>query len=203
MRCVRHPVPSRRRRSLLLRVAGITALLACAGRAGADVGPDAGATEPAVHPTLLWTMAQAVPSPEWLFRGGAVHFGARWQVTPLLYSFGINRKLSPWRSFVAEPLVRHVGSIELFGAPEYLALGGSFAKSWLFRGGLRAYFPLLHRGEYLSCSIGGSAFHVRDRGGSAYEGGLYTLFGFLGAQVTYSPAAHFRATTLSLSLRIF
>lgn len=160
-------------------------------------------TEPDVHPSLLWFAAQLVPSPEWHIADGGVHFGVRWQVTPLLYSFGIHRKLSPWRTFVVEPLVRHAGSLELFASPEYLTVSPDFEKNWLLRGGLRAYFPLAHRGEYLSCSLGGSAFYARSRIGVAYEAGLYTLGGVVGAQVTFAPTPGLRSTTVTLSLRYF
>lgn len=161
------------------------------------------ATEPAVRPTLLWAATQLIPSPEWRVADGGVRFGVRWQITPLLYSFGINRKLSPWRALVVEPLVRHTGSIELFASPEYIAVTPVFHENWLLRAGIRAYFPLLHRGEYLSWSIGGSALYFRERGGAAYEAGLYTLGGVVGIQVTVTPTALLRSTTFTLSLRYF
>jgi hypothetical protein len=161
------------------------------------------ATEPAVHPTLLWAVTQLLPSPEWRVADGGVRFGVRWQITPLLYSFGINRKLSPWRALVVEPLVRHSGSMELFASPEYITVTPVFHENWLLRAGIRAYFPLAHRGEYLSCSLGGSALYFRERIGAAYEAGLYTLGGVVGIQVTVTPTALLRSTTFTLSLRYF
>jgi hypothetical protein len=189
---LRHPLYKLR----ALEAALIALALTCAGRASA-------ATEPAVRPTLLWAAAQLLPSPQWRVAKGVVHGGVRWQVTPLLYSFGVNRRLSPWRKFVVEPLVRHAGSVELFGSPEYIAVTPAFVRNWLFRGGIRAYFPLLHRGEVLSCSVGGSALYFLQRAGSAFEGGLYTLNGVVGAQVTYTPTESLRSTTFTLSLRYF
>jgi hypothetical protein len=168
-----------------------------------DEGRASAATEPAVRPTLLWAAAQLLPSPQWRLANGVVHGGVRWQITPLLYSFGVNRRLSPWRRFVVEPLVRHAGSVELFGSPEYLAVTPAFVQNWLFRGGIRAYFPLLHKGEVLSCSLGGSALYFLHHVGSAFEGGLYTLNGIVGAQVTYTPTKSLRSTTFTLSLRYF
>jgi hypothetical protein len=167
------------------------------------LGEREAATEPNVHPTLLWAAAQLLPSPEWRVTERGVRFGVRWQVTPLLYSFGINKKLMPFRTLVVEPLVRHAGSVELFASPEYITGTPVFQKNWLLRGGLRAYFPLAHRGEYLSCSIGGSALYFREHVGASYEAGLYTLGGLVGVQVTYTPTALLRSTTFTLSLRYF
>ncbi|WP_437756005.1 hypothetical protein [Sorangium sp. So ce1389] len=163
----------------------------------------AAATEPGIRFTLPWLFVQLVPSPELWIGPSGTHFGVRWQVTPVLYSFGINRKLSPWRAFIVEPLTRHAGSIELFGSPEYIAGAGDLAGSWMARGGVRAYFPLLARGDYLSCSLGGSALYFREQVAASYEAGLYTLFGGLGAQVTYTPTAALRSTTITLSIRYF
>jgi hypothetical protein len=135
--------------------------------------------------------------------GSSVYAGMRWQVTPLLYSFGINRKLSPWRSLIAEPVVRHSGSIELFFSPEYLSKSGTFAEHWLFRGGLRSYFPLLSKGEYLSTSLGASMLHFDHHLGAAASAGVYVFYGFVGAEVTYCPTGALRSTTVTLSLRVF
>jgi hypothetical protein len=188
--------------AVTLALAATTPCAASPGGTRAALGRSA-ATEPAIRPSLAWAMFQLVPSPEWLVEQGTVRFGLRWQVTPLLYSFGIHRKLSPWRSFIAEPLVRHAGSLELFGSPEYIAGGPSSGGNWLLRGGVRAYFPLVQRGDYLSCSLGGSALHFRGEPAASYEAGLYTFFGVLGVQVTYTPAPALRSTTLTLSLHYF
>ena len=203
-----------RARRLARRLA--PALAACAAVLGwplarADAAPEgprqaaatAAATEPGIRLTLPWLLVQLVPSPELWIGPGEAHLGLRWQVTPLLYSFGINRKLSPWRAFVVEPLTRHAGSIELFGSPEYIARPGALGERWMLRGGVRAYFPLLHRGDYMSCSLGGSAVYAREQLGASYEAGVYTLFGALGAQVTYTPTAALRSTTFTISIRYF
>jgi hypothetical protein len=197
-------------RRLACRLAPLFAALAAAAPAGearaegaAPAAAPRAPAEPAVRPTLVWAVVQALPSPEWVLLPAGVRFGARWQVTPLLYSFGIHPRLSPWRALVAEPLVRHAGSIELYGSPAYLAGGGGAANRWLLRAGLRAYFPLLDRGEYLSCSLGGAALYFRDQPGAAYEAGLYTVFGVIGLQIAYAPAPHLRAASLTLNLRYF
>lgn len=172
-----------------------------------ELAASGSATEPDIRLTLPWLLVQLVPSPALWIGPGGTRFGVRWQVTPVLYSFGINRKLSPWRAFIVEPLTRHAGSIELFGSPEYVAGSGAAPGGWMLRGGARAYFPLLERGETLSCSLGGSAVHARvharDHVAASYEAGLYTLFGGLGVQVTVTPTAALRSTTITLSLRYF
>jgi hypothetical protein len=153
-------------------------------------------------PTPLWLLTQAIPSPQTLFSEDAVAFGLRWQVTPLLYSFGVHRRVSPWRVLVAEPLVRHSGSVEVFGAPEYLALDGASSR-WGLRGGLRAYFPLLHRGEYLSLSLGTSVLRFDDETSMAAEAGAYVLFGILGLQVDASPTLAGGSVLARVSVRYF
>ncbi|AKT37291.1 uncharacterized protein CMC5_014220 [Chondromyces crocatus] len=160
-------------------------------------------TEPRVQATFPWLLTQLIPSPEWVISDEGVRFGGRWQATPLLYSFGIDPRLSPWRSMVAEPIVRHAGSVELFVSPTYLAGGGSLGNRWLFRSGVRAYFPLLDRGEYLSCSVGGALVYHRDEVGVAYEAGIYTLFGVLGLQAAYTPTRDLRMGSLTLNIRYF
>jgi len=180
------------------------ALLTLPARAlAADTGAPP-PTEPGAYATPLWALLQLVPSSEVVVWDGRARYGARWQVTPLLYSFGINRKLSPWRTFVVEPIVRHSGSIEAYLSPE--VLGGAFpgpGDRWIVRGGLRAYFPLLYRGDYLSGSVGGSVFRAKDRAGVGFDGALHTLGGFFGLRVGYSPTPGLRMTTVSLEVRIF
>ncbi|MFS8065855.1 MAG: hypothetical protein ACMG6S_05720, partial [Byssovorax sp.] len=80
---------------------------------------------------------------------------------------------------------------------------GSFAERWLFRGGVRSYFPLIDKGESLSASIGASLLHFDHHVGGAWSAGIYTLYGFVGAEITYCPTPELRSTTLTLSLRMF
>jgi len=182
----------------------LAAALAGPARALAADTPAPPPTEPGANATALWAALQLIPSPEVVVWNGAARFGARWQVTPLLYSFGINRKLSRWRGFVVEPIVRHSGSSELHLSPEILA--GTLAagtERWILRSGLRSYFPLLYRGDYLSGSAGGSLVHAGDRNGVAFDGGLHTLGGFFGLRASYCPTPGLRITTVALEIRIF
>ncbi|MEE9118832.1 MAG: hypothetical protein V3U02_09625 [Calditrichia bacterium] len=161
-------------------------------------------TEPKVYPSSLWISSQFIPSPELIsVKDDRLRFGLRWQVTPLLYSFGINRKLNPWRYFVVEPLVRQNGSIELFFTPEWLNVTNKFKTNWLFRGGIRVYVPLYRRGEYLSGSLAASYYNFNGDQGISYEAGIYLFFGILGFQVTYSPEMKTSPWVFTLRLRYF
>lgn len=172
-----------------------------AGQRGDRDERDEASTTP--RPSVVWMLAQLVPSPE-LVQGEAVtRFGLRWQVTPLLYSFGVNRRVSPWRTLIVEPLVRQGGSIELFLGPEYIPYGRTALDSLLWRVGVRSYFPVLEYGDYLSVSIGTSYFAFADRSGAAYEAGIYALFGMIGAQFTWSPTGGPATSIATLRLRYF
>lgn len=164
---------------------------------------DASVTEPDIHPSLMWSIAQFIPSPEWITSSDGSRFGIRWQVTPLLYSFGINKKLSPLRYFIAEPLVRQSGSVELFFTPEYLNLEDKLKDKWLFRGGARIYIPLWQRGEYLSASLAASYYNFNGVNGISYEGGIYLFAGILGFQTTYSPSFTNSKWIFTIRLRYF
>ena len=161
--------------------------------------------EPNVHPTWPWVVTQLVPSPE--LAGGrhaGPRFGLRWQVTPLLYSWGVHRGLSPWRYFVAEPFVRQSGSIELYFTPEYFpGFGRSFGADWMARTGVRTYLPLVAHGESLSMSIGASHFYFEDRSGAAFEAGVYTFSGIVGVQITASASPGPFSWIATLRLRYF
>jgi hypothetical protein len=156
------------------------------------------------HPplTVAWVAAQLVPSPLVAF-GREAALGLRWQLTPLLYSWGRYHELSPWRAFVIEPPMRLSGSVEAFVSPEYVALGPRAEDRWIARGGARAYVPLLHRGEYLSASLGGSAYVHRGDVGPTIEAGIYAVFGIVGLQVSYSPLLAGGTGMAALCLRYF
>lgn len=171
--------------------------------AGQPVLGDDAASEPAIRPTPLWLLAQLAPSPEIAYGDATSHFGLRWQITPLLYSFGINRRLLPWRVAVVEPLVRQSGSVELFLGPEYLVRGPTIWDGWLWRAGVRTYVPLLERGDYLSISFGASCYVFAGRAGASYEVGSYVLFGIIGAQITLSPKGGPAQAIATLRLRYF
>ena len=90
-------------------------------------------------PDAAWAITQLVPSPEIAVGGEerGAHVGLRWQVTPLLYSFGVNRRVSPWRAFIAEPMVRQGGSVEAYVSPEWIDEGPRAIDRFALRPGLR------------------------------------------------------------------
>jgi hypothetical protein len=148
-----------------------------------------------------WTVTQLVPSPLLVTSSHHVGAGVRWQVTPVLYSFGVTAH--PWRAFVVPPSVRHSGSVELFGSPEWACCAPTGNSSWLGRVGSRVYLPLVERGEALSWSFGGSYYRASSHGGAAAELGIYTLYGVFGITVTVSPALARREVITALSVRYF
>ena len=183
---------------------GVAAAVALSLSLGAPVARgDDEVTEPAVRPTALWLVAQLATSPEIAYGNTVFRFGLRWQLTPLLYSFGIHRRLSPWRVAIVEPLVRQSGSVELFLSPEYFVRGPTFWDGWLWRAGVRTYLPLIERGDYLSASLGASCYDFAGRAGASFEIGAYVLFGIVGAQITWSPRSGPAQTIATLRLRYF
>jgi hypothetical protein len=156
------------------------------------------ARDPNPRLSLEWALFQLIPSPEFGFdETGETSFGLRWQITPLLYSFATDARLDRWRWLLAEPIVRQSGSTELFISPEYLA------SRWGGRLGVRSYFGLIGRGDYLSVSIGSSYFRFCGYDGVAYEAGAYGLFGTLGVQVSYAPGGGPASWVSTLRLRYF
>lgn len=139
------------------------------------------------YPTLAWAAAQLVPSPELVVVGGEAFLGLRWQVTPLLLAFGLRRGVDPVRSLVVDPIARYGGSAELFVSPEFVALPGEAARQWGLRVGFRFHVPATSGGEALAFFFGASRLLLRGEHSTGFEAGASTLFGLLGAQVTWHP----------------
>lgn len=148
------------------------------------------------RPTLLWAATQLVPSPTWFIGGGRVEFAFSWQVTPVLYSFGVHRSISPWRFFVADPWARHGGSVELYVAPQVLLRDPRLAGKF----GTRFYVPVVGHGENLSFATGTSYFVAEEGSHIAFDAGFYTASGMLGIEGTWVP--RLEPYTFSISLRL-
>ncbi len=158
-------------------------------------------TSPALA-IAAWTVVQAVPDPLLVIgASGSVGGGVRWEVVPLVYSFGVAAR--PWRSLLIEPVARHSGAIEVFGSPEWACCAPGEQSSWILRAGGRVYFPLLGHGEALSLSLGASYYHQNGAGGVAGEVGVQTLFSILGLSVTVAPTLEDREVIVALTLRYF
>lgn len=154
-------------------------------------------------PTLAWLAFQALPSPELVLAGERVAFGLKWQWTPVLYGFGLYRKVSKWRAFVVDPLARQAGSVALIVGPEYLGIGDQAAERWLFRTGLSVTLPIAERGEALALSLGGGAQIYRGEVGAHVEVGLSTLFGAFGLFLTASSRLPAAPVILTFRVRYF
>src|SRR5262245_4393445 len=174
-----------------------------APRSPPSVERRATATPPGTSVTLAWVLTQLLPRAELAVGDDGAAFGIRWHVVPLLYSFGIDRRLSPFRAFVVEPLVRTSGSLELFVAPEYLWIDDRVAQRFGFRTGLRAHFPLIEKGDYLSVSLGTAYARFADRESASYQFGAYLLFGFLGFEESFLPALDEARFVTTLNVRFF
>lgn len=154
--------------------------------------------QPQPYPSLPWLLLQLLPSPE--LAVGQVRetnaagerelttktaAGLRWQITPVVWSWGVNRHVSRWRFLVVDPLARYSGSLELPLELEYVF---GHVDRMIVRPGVRAYFPLVERGEYLAVSIGTSTYSYDDKPRVAYDVGAYFLYGIFGVQATVAPA---------------
>lgn len=148
-----------------------------------------------------WTFAQLVPSPLYVASSDRVGGGVRWQITPLVYSFGVAAK--PLRTFIIEPVARHAGAVELYGSPEWACCAAGDETSWIARGGARLYLPLIGRGEALTGSLGGSYYRAAGGDGASVEAGIYVLFAMLGVTVTVSPRLVGREVISALHIRYF
>ena len=168
---------------------------------------------PAPYPTASWALLQLLPSPELAFGrqrtigidgtidGGVTPaFGVRWQLSPLVWSFGVHRRQSPWRAFVVDPVARQSGSLELSQTFEYV--GGHIGRM-LVRPGVRVYLPVMHRGEYVSTSLGTSIYQFDGDLRVAYDVGIYFLSGLFGFQATVAPTHDPLAAIATLRLRYF
>jgi hypothetical protein len=182
------------------------AFLAAVAAAGTARAADGEAPPPSFASSPLfsagaWTVAQLIPSPLLIVGSGHVGGGVRWQVTPLVYSFGVTAH--PWRAFVVDPVARHAGAFELFVSPEWVCCAPGEGTNWLARGGLRMYFPLISHGEALAGSLGGSYYRARGGPGASFEAGIYVLFGIFGLTVTVSPHLSQREVIGALNFRYF
>ncbi len=149
----------------------------------------------------VWTFTQLIPSPLYVASSDRVGGGVRWQITPLVYSFGVASK--PLRALVIEPVARHSGAVELYVSPEWACCAPADATSWIARGGARIYLPLVGRGEALTGSLGGSYYRAAGGDGASVEAGLHVLFGMLGLTVTVSPRLAGREVISALQIRYF
>ena len=192
----------------MIRALLVAGLALCASIAHADEVP----LEPAPKPRVMspgaavgvWAVAQLIPSPLLVIGKEHVGGGLRWQLTPILYSFGIAER--PFRTFLVSPIARHSGSVELHVSPEWACCAPNEQSGWLVRAGLRLYLPLLEHGEKLSWSVGGSYYRAaggEQRHGPSADLGIFTFHGVFGLNVTVSPWLTRREVITTFTFRLF
>jgi hypothetical protein len=125
-----------------------------------------------------WLWFQAVPSMMVISHPGDTPFAFEWEATPLLYSFGMTRLVSPWYSFKVSEAARFTGSIELkaTGQVSTRKTGSSYFGSSVQ---LIGHIPLMERGEYLGLNIGVAKYAFAGFSPWFKVVGVSTLFGFL------------------------
>jgi len=156
--------------------------------------------QPNANKFSVWLPLQLVPSLTRYNDPVRSNFGFEWEITPLLYSFGMNKQISSWYSFIVEPTARFVGSIELTLAGQVYTtkLGNSYFSS---SGQIMGFIPLSERGEHLTLNIGAGAYQVARETRIFKVAGISTLFGMLHLNIKHAD----RPTTWigSLEFRIF
>jgi hypothetical protein len=125
-----------------------------------------------------WLTFQAIPSMMVISHPGDIPFAFEWEATPLLYSFGMTRLVSPWYSFKVSQAARFTGSIELkaTGQISTRKMGSSYFGS---SAQLIGHIPLMERGEYLGLNVGVAKYAFADSSPWFKVVGVTTLFGFL------------------------
>ena len=125
-----------------------------------------------------WLPYQAVPSMMVISHPGDIPFAFEWEATPLLYSFGMTRKVSPWHSLFVLPPARFTGSIELkvTGQLSTRKTGKSYFGS---SAQLIGHIPLIERGEYLGLNVGVAKYAFAGSSPWFKVVGISTLFGFV------------------------
>jgi hypothetical protein len=125
-----------------------------------------------------WLPFQAFPSMMVISHPGDIPFAFEWEATPLLYSFGMTRLVSPWYSFKVSQAARFTGSIELkaTGQISTRKMGSSYFGSSVQ---LIGHIPLMERGEYLGLNVGVAKYAFAGSSPWFKVVGISTLFGFL------------------------
>ena len=125
-----------------------------------------------------WLTFQAIPSMMVISHPGDIPFAFEWEATPLLYSFGMTRLVSPWYSFKVSQAARFTGSIELkaTGQISTRKMGSSYFGS---SAQLIGHIPLIERGEYLGLNVGVAKYAFAGSSPWFKVIGVSTLFGFV------------------------
>jgi hypothetical protein len=125
-----------------------------------------------------WLAFQAIPSMMVISHPGDIPFAFEWEATPLLYSFGMTRLVSPWYSFKVSQAARFTGSIELkaTGQISTRKTGSSYFGS---SAQLIGHIPLMEKGEYLGLNVGVAKYAFAGFSPWFKVVGVSTLFGLV------------------------
>lgn len=125
-----------------------------------------------------WLEYQSIPSLMVISHPSDIPFAFEWEATPLLYSFGMTRLVSPWHAFKIEQPARFTGSIELklTGQISTRKTGTSYFSS---SAQLIGHIPLVERGEYLGLNVGVAKYAFAGSSPWFKVVGISTLFGFV------------------------
>lgn len=123
----------------------------------------------------VWLPFQAIPTLTLLSSSPSSAFGFEWEGTPLLYSFGMNKQISPWYSVIVEPTARFTGSLELSISGQLWTskVGASY---FSYSGRLTGFLPLIERGEHLTLNLGVAAYRFPGRTQIFKVVGVSTIF---------------------------
>ncbi len=148
----------------------------------------------------VWLPLQLIPSVTLYNDAARSNFGFEWEVTPLLYSFGMNDQISPWYSFIVEPTARFVGSVEisLAGQVYTTKLGQSYFSS---SGQVMGFIPLSERGEHFTLNLGLAGYRIGEETRVFKVIGVSSFFGMLHFNLKH--AASPSTWIGSLEFRIF
>jgi hypothetical protein len=134
-----------------------------------------------------WLILQSIPSLTWTSLPSQTNFAFEWEITPLLYSFGMTKLDPPWHFFKISQPERFAGSLEFdITVQLFTSLVGT--SHWGFSGQLLGHLPLIERGEYLGLNIGVARYSNAFVSTNYLVGGFSTLFGFLHYNIKYSPS---------------
>ncbi len=137
-------------------------------------------------PSTTWAILQTVPSLTWTAYPAQTHFALEWEVTPVLFSFGMTKLDPPWHFFIVNQPERFAGSLELnVSAQFYTSKIGTHR--WGLSGQMLAHLPLVQKGEYLGLNAGVARYTIAGVPSNYVVAGFSTLFGFVHFNVKYSP----------------
>ena len=154
---------------------------------------------PNVNRTTSWLIYQAIPSFTWTSFPAQTNFAFEWEAAPVVYSWGMNKQVSPWSSFFVNPVRRFTGSVEIIlSAQVYTSNPGTSQFGW--SGQLLGHIPLVEMGEHLTLNLGVAQYVVNNASNTFYIIGASSLYGLLHYNVKYSPTADLWMSAIEVRL---